>query len=153
MKIFVDADACPQAIKQIICKAAIRTQRPLIFVANQYITAPQDPLIKTIRVSAGADIADDYIVDQVTADDLVITADIPLADRVITKHAVALDPRGEFYSKENIKQRLSVRDFMHELRGNGVNTGGAKPLSPQDIKCFADALDRYLAKFNKRSLP
>lgn len=146
MKIIVDADACPQAVKQILVKAALRTQHLLIFVANQTIFAPKDPLIKTVRVSQGADVADDYIAEHAEAGDLIITADIPLADRVITKHAVALDPRGEFYTKENIKQRLSVRDFLHELRGSGVNTGGAKPLNLQDIKLFADALDRYLTQ-------
>lgn len=144
MKIVVDADACPQAIKQILIKAALRTNRQLIFVANQYITAPKDPLIKTVRVSQGADIADNYIAEHVVANDLVITADIPLADKVVAKHAVALDPRGEFYTKENIKQRLSMRDFLHDLRGSGINTGGAKPLHAKDIKLFADALDRYL---------
>ena len=148
MKIYVDADACPQAVRQILFKAALRTQRQLILVANQFIAVPKDSLIKTVRVSSGADAADNYIADHAEAKDLIITADIPLADRVIAKHAVALDPRGEFYTKENIKQRLSVRDFLHDLRGTGVNTGGAKPLSPQDIKLFADALDRYLAKFN-----
>lgn len=148
MKIYVDADACPQAVKQILFKAALRTQRQLILVANQFIAVPKDSLIKTVRVPSGADAADNYIADHAEAKDLIITADIPLADRVIAKHAVALDPRGEFYTKENIKQRLSVRDFLHDLRGTGVSTGGAKPLSPQDIKLFADALDRYLAKFN-----
>ena len=146
MKIIVDADACPQAIKQILFKAALRVNRQLILVANQFIAAPKDSLIKTVRVPQGADAADNYIVDLVEIDDLIITADIPLADRVIAKHAVALDPRGEFYSKENIKQRLSLRDFLHDLRGSGVNTGGAKPLENKDIKLFADALDRYLTK-------
>lgn len=150
MKIMVDADACPQTAKQILFKAALRTGYQLILVANQFIAAPKDPLIKTVRVTQGADIADNYIADHVEAQDLVITADIPLADRVIDKHAVALNPRGEFYTKENIRQRLSVRDFLHDLRSTGVNTGGAKPLSPQDIKLFADALDRYLTRFKKR---
>lgn len=147
MKIYVDADACPQAAKQILFKAALRTHRQLILVANQVISAPKDPLIKTVRVMSGADVADDYIVNHVEVDDLVITADIPLADRAIDKYAVALNPRGEFYTKENIKERLSLRDFLHELRSADVNTGGAKPLSQRDIKLFADALDRYLTKF------
>lgn len=148
MKIIVDADACPQVVKKILIKAALRTHRQLLFVANQSFFAPKDPLIKTIRVPSGADAADNYIVDHVKAGDLIITADIPLADRVIDKHAVALNPRGEFYTKENIKQRLSLRDFLHDLRSTGINTGGAKPLSQQDIKLFADALDRYLTKSN-----
>ncbi|MDP1575092.1 MAG: YaiI/YqxD family protein [Coxiellaceae bacterium] len=146
MKIVVDADACPQTAKQILFKAALRTHCQLILVANQFIAVPRESLIKTVRVSQGADVADNYIVDHVVAGDLVITADIPLADRVISKHAVALDPRGEFYTTENIRQRLSMRDFLHDLRGSGVNTGGAKPLHAQDIKLFADALDRYLTK-------
>ena len=150
MKIYVDADACPQAAKQILFKAALRTHQKLILVANQFIAAPQDPLIKTVRVSSGADVADNYIVDHTEAGDLIITADIPLADRVIDKHAVALNPRGEFYTKENIRERLSLRDFFHDLRSSGVNTGGVKPLSPQEIKLFADALDRYLTKFKVR---
>lgn len=146
MKIYVDADACPQAVKQIVIKASFRTKRPLIFVANQFIAVPSDPLIKMVRVTRGSDAADNYIAEQVVAGDLVVTADIPLADRVIDKNAVALNPRGEFYTKENIKQRLSVRDFLHDLRASGVNTGGSKPLSPQEIKLFADALDRYLTQ-------
>lgn len=150
MKILVDADACPQAVKQILFKAAFRTQCQLVLVANQAVSAPKDPCIATVRVSQGADIADDYIVDHVIAGDLVITADIPLADRVIDKRAAALNPRGEFYTKENIRQRLSVRDFLHELRANGVNTGGSKPLSAQEIKLFADALDRYLTHTKMR---
>lgn len=146
MKIFIDADACPQTVKQILFKATARTRRQLILVANQSIYAPQDPLIKVVRVTSGADVADDYIVDHVSAGDLVITADIPLADRVINKHAVALNPRGEFYTKENIKERLSLRDFLHDVRASGVNTGGPKPLSQQDVREFANALDRYLTK-------
>lgn len=150
MKIYVDADACPQPIKQILYKAAIRTNRQLILVANQAIFAPKDPLIKVVRVMSGADIADNYIAEHVEADDLVITADIPLADRVIDNHAVALNPRGEFYTKENIKERLSTRDFLHGLRSSGVNTGGPAPLDQKDIRAFANALDRYLTKFYKQ---
>lgn len=149
MKLYVDADACPQAVKQIMFKAAIRTNHQLILVANKSIYAPQDPLIKAVRVMSGADIADDYIAEHVEPNDLVITADIPLADRVIDKHAVALNPRGEFYTKENIKERLSTRDFLHDLRSSGVVTGGPKPLTQKDIRIFANALDRYLAKYKK----
>lgn len=147
MKIYIDADACPQAVKQILFKAAIRTNHPLILVANKSIYAPQNPLIKVVRVMSGADIADNYIAEHVQVDDLVITADIPLANRVIDKHAVALNPRGEFYTKENIKERLSTRDFLHDLRSSGITTGGPKPLDQKDIRIFANALDRYLAKF------
>ena len=150
MKIYIDADACPQSIKQILFKAAIRTNRQLILVANQSIYAPQDPLIKVVRVTSGVDVADDYIAEHVQIHDLVITADIPLANRVIDKHAVALNPRGEFYTKENIKERLSTRDFMHDLRSCGVVTGGPKPLNQKDIQKFANALDRYLTKCYQR---
>lgn len=150
MKIYIDADACPQAVKQILFKAAIRTNHHLILVANKSIYAPQDPLIKVVRVMSGADVADDYIAEHVEANDLVITADIPLANRVIDKNAVALNPRGEFYTKENIKERLSTRDFLHDLRSSGVVTGGPKPLDQKDIRIFANALDRYLAKYQKR---
>ncbi len=150
MKIYVDADACPQAVKQILFKAAVRTNHQLILVANQSLFAPRDLLIKVVRVMSGADMADHYIAEHVHADDLVITADIPLADRVIDKHAVALNPRGEFYTKENIKERLSTRDFLHDLRSSGVNTGGPKALDQKDIRAFANALDRYLTKFLKR---
>lgn len=144
MTIYVDADACPQAVKQILYKAAQRTQHLLILVANKSLQVPNDPLIKTVRVASGADVADDYIAEHVTANDLVITADIPLADRVIDKQATALNPRGELYSKENIKQALSLRNFFHDLRSAGVATNGAKPLNPQDIRKFANALDKYL---------
>lgn len=150
MKIYVDADACPQAAKKILFKAAIRTNHHLILVANQSLFVPRDPLIKVVRVMSGADIADNYIAEHVEIDDLVITADIPLADRVIDRHAVALNPRGEFYTKENIKERLSMRDFMHDLRSSGIDTGGPKPLNQKDIAIFANALDKYLTKFQKR---
>ena len=150
MKIYIDADACPQAVKQILFKAAIRTNHQLILVANKSIYAPQDTLIKVVRVMSGADVADDYIAEHVEANDLVITADIPLADRVIDKNAVALNPRGEFYTKENIKERLSTRDFLHDLRSSGVVTGSPKPLDQKNIRTFANALDRYLAKHHKR---
>ncbi len=150
MKIYIDADACPQAVKQILFKAAIRTNSQLILVANKPLFVPRNPLIKMVRVMSGADIADNYIAEHVEANDLVITADIPLADRVIEKHAVALNPRGEFYTKENIKEHLSSRNSMHDLRSCGVMTGGPKPLDQKDVRIFANALDRYLTKFAKR---
>lgn len=150
IKLYIDADACPQAIKQILFKAALRTQRELILVANQSIYAPKDLLIKTVRVANTPDAADDYIFNAANPGDLIITADIPLAERVIRKHAIALNPRGEFYTKENIGERLSMRDFMHDLRGSGINTGGAKPLSPQEITLFSNALDRYLTRAKKQ---
>ena len=146
MKIYIDADACPKPIKEILIKAAIRTQCELILVANKALTVLPHPLIKTVVVSKGFDVADDYIADAVEAHDLVITADIPLADQVIDKGAVALNPRGMLYTKENIKQRLSLRNFKEELRSTGIHTGGPKVMSPQDIQHFANALDRYLTK-------
>jgi len=144
MKIYVDADACPKAIKEILYKAAIRKHLELILVANQALIVQRHPLIKTVRVSQGFDVADNYIAEKVAAADLVITADIPLADQVIDKNAIALNPRGELYTKANIKQRLTMRNFMDELRGSGVNTGGPKALSQRDIQQFANALDRHL---------
>ena len=146
MKIYVDADACPNLIKDILYKAAIRTERELILVANQAIVIPRHRLIRRIVVGAGFDVADDYIADIVQRGDLVITADIPLADKVVDKSATALNPRGELYTKENIKQRLGMRDFMESLRSTGLHTGGPKTLSPRDIQKFANALDRELAK-------
>ncbi len=146
MKIYIDADACPKAIKEILIKAAIRTQCELILVANKPLNVARHPLIKTVLVSSGFDVADDYIAEAVAPNDLVITADIPLADKVIDKKAVALNPRGALYTKENIKQRLSVRNFNEVLRSTGVQTGGPKVMSKQDIQQFANALDRYLAK-------
>ncbi|MBX9585909.1 MAG: YaiI/YqxD family protein [Gammaproteobacteria bacterium] len=145
MKIYIDADACPKAIKEILIKAAIRTQRELILVANKPLNVLRHALIKTVLVPGGFDVADDYIADVVEPHDLVITADIPLADKVIDKHAVALNPRGTLYTKENIKQRLSVRNFNEVLRSTGIQTGGPKIMSKQDIQKFANALDRYLA--------
>ncbi len=145
MKIYIDADACPKAIKEILIKAAIRTQRELILVANKPLNVARHALIKTVLVPSGFDVADDYIADVVEPHDLVITADIPLADKVIDKHAVALNPRGTLYTKENIKQRLSVRNFNEVLRSTGIQTGGPKVMSKQDIQQFANALDRYLA--------
>lgn len=146
MKIYIDADACPKVIKEILIKAAIRTQRELILVANKSLNVERHPLIKTVLVPGGFDVADDYIANIVEPHDLVITADIPLADKVIDKKAVALNPRGTLYTKENIKQRLSVRNFNEVLRSTGVQTGGPKVMSKQDIQQFANALDRYLAK-------
>lgn len=146
MKIYIDADACPKAIKEILIKAAIRTQCELILVANKPLNIVRHALIKTVLVSGGFDVADDYIANVVEPHDLVITADIPLADRVIDKQAIALNPRGTLYTKENIKQRLSVRNFNEALRSMGTQTRGPKVMSKQEIQQFANALDRYLAK-------
>lgn len=147
MKIWVDADACPNVIKQILFKAAERTRTSMTLVANQKIEVPRSPFINMIQVSSGFDVADDEIVERMSAGDLVITGDIPLAADVIEKDGHALNPRGELYTKENIKARLNIRDFMDTLRGSGINTGGPPALSQMDRKSFADQLDRLLAKY------
>lgn len=146
MKIWVDADACPVVIKDILIKAAERTQTKMTFVANQLIRTPPSRFIDSIQVSSGFDVADDEIVERLTSGDLVITGDIPLAADVIAKGGHALSSRGELFTKDNIKARLNIRDFMDTLRGSGINTGGPPPLSQQDRKSFADHLDRILAR-------
>lgn len=149
MKIYVDADACPNAIKQILYRAARRTQKQLILVANQSLATPLNKNIQTVKVGQGFDVADDYIAEQVTQHDLVITADIPLAKQVLDKNATALNPRGELYTHDNIKQRLNMRDFMQTLRDSGINTGGPKALNQRDHQRFANALDRFLTQYGK----
>lgn len=145
MQIWVDADACPKVIKEILYRAAERAKCKLTLVANNSLTIPKSPYIKTIRVASGFDVADSHIVQQVSAGDLVITADIPLAAEVMEKGAAALNPRGELYSPNTIKQKLTMRDFMDEMRGSGVLTGGPRPLSQTERREFANALDRLLS--------
>lgn len=149
MKIYVDADACPKQIKEILCKAAIRTGCELIFVANQRLAVPPSPLIRSVQVSGGFDVADNYIVDKVEKHELVITGDIPFAAQVLEKGAFALNPRGELYSRDTIKQRLSLRNFMDEVRSSGIHTGGPKTIDKGNIQRFSNALDSYLAKYKK----
>lgn len=149
MRIWVDADACPGVIKEILYRAAGRTGTSLILVANQPLRTPPSPFIKTLRVPAGFDVADGEIVRQVEAGDLVITADIPLAAAVIKKGGHALNPRGELYTEDTIKQRLTMRDFMDELRGSGIHTGGPSALNQRDRQMFANQLDSFLAKRTK----
>lgn len=146
MQIWVDADACPKVIKEILYRAAQRVKCNLILVANQGLSVPKSPYIKTVRVTAGFDVADNYIVQQVSAGDLVITSDIPLAAEVLAKGAEALNPRGEVYDPNTIKQKLTMRDFMDEMRGSGVMTGGPPPLSQTERREFANALDRFLSR-------
>jgi uncharacterized protein YaiI (UPF0178 family) len=146
MRIWVDADACPNPIKEILFRAAKRTQTVTILVANQPLRIPTSPLIKQVQVSAGFDVADNYIAQHLAVNDLVITADIPLADEVITKGGIALNPRGEVYSPANIKQKLAVRNFNETLRSSGMLSGGPAPLNAKTIQTFANALDRLLAK-------
>ncbi|MBE9399333.1 YaiI/YqxD family protein [Pontibacterium sp. N1Y112] len=149
MQIWVDADACPRVIKDILFRAAERTETRLTLVANQFLATPPSPMINSIQVPAGFDVADNTIVQKLEAGDLVITADIPLAAEVIEKGGHALNPRGEMYSKENIRQRLSMRDFMDTLRSSGIDTGGPPALNQNDRQMFANKLDRFLAKAGK----
>jgi len=149
MQIWVDADACPNVIKEILFRAAERLQIPLILVANKTLRTPPSRYISSILVGAGLDVADNAIIKEMESGDLVITADIPLASEVIAKEGHALNPRGEFYSKENIEERLTMRNFMDELRDAGVNTGGPATLNQKDRQAFANQLDRFLARHRK----
>jgi uncharacterized protein YaiI (UPF0178 family) len=146
MKIWVDGDACPKGVKEILFRAAERTKTPVIFVANQYLRLPHLTMIEMIQVPDGSDVADDEIVERCAAGDLVITADIPLAARVVEKGALALDPRGTLYDTNNIGQILGMRDFMDELRGAGVDTGGPKGFRAKESQKFANELDRILTR-------
>ena len=149
IKIFVDADACPGTVKAILYRISQRTGIEVILVANQPLSTPRIPTVRSIQVSQGFDVADDHIVTLVEKDDLVITADIPLAAEVIDKGGKALNPRGELYTAANIKARLNMRDFMDSMRNSGVQVGGGPPpLSQRDKMEFANAIDRYLAKFS-----
>ena len=150
MKIWVDADACPVVIKEVLYRAAERTQVKLILVANQPLQTPNSEFISTLQVPRGFDVADDEIVKRCARDDLVITSDIPLAAEVIAKGAHALSPRGESYSTENIRARLNMRDFMDTMRASGAQTGGPAALSQRDKQEFANCLDRFLTKFAPR---
>lgn len=144
--ILVDADACPKVIKDILFRAVARVKIPMILVANQPIAIPRSNLIKFVQVGSGLDVADKYIIDIAQPGDLVITADIPLADGAVHKGAIALNPRGELYDKNNIKEKLSIRNFMTEVRSTGEITGGPAPLNNRDNQKFANALDSFLTK-------
>ncbi|CAB3765223.1 YaiI/YqxD family protein [Paraburkholderia solisilvae] len=146
MQVFVDADACPAVIKDMLFRAAQRTRMTVTLVANQYLRTPPSPFIKSIQVPAGFDAADARIVELVTSGDLVITADIPLAAAVLDKAAHALDPRGNWFTRENIQERLTMRDVSDQLRSAGIDTGGPAPFSTRDSKAFAGQLDRFLAR-------
>ena len=152
MHIWVDADACPAVIKDILYRAAERAKIAMTLVANQPLRTPPSQFIRAIQVERGIDVADSRIVRELTAGDLVITADIPLASDVIAKGGHALNPRGEFYSPENIAERLALRNYLDELRGSGERTGGPAALDNPDRKRFADQLDRFLGKL-KRDKP
>jgi uncharacterized protein YaiI (UPF0178 family) len=142
----VDADACPNVIKEVLFRAAERTGIAVTLVANQPITTPRIPSVKTLRVAAGFDVADNEIVKRAVRGDLVITADIPLAAEVIAKGAIALNPRGELYSADSIRGILNMRDFMDTMRASGNVGGGPPPLSQADRKAFASHLDTWLAR-------
>ncbi|MVW79005.1 YaiI/YqxD family protein [Bordetella sp. 02P26C-1] len=146
MHIWVDADACPAVIKDILYRAAQRWQIPLTLVANQMLRTPPSALIRAVQVPRGFDVADAYIVQHAAAGDLVITGDIPLAAEVLQKGAMALNPRGERYTPETISERLTMRDMMEELRANGIDTGGFSAFSQADRKSFANQLDTLLAR-------
>ncbi|GAA5524266.1 UPF0178 protein YaiI [Microbulbifer aestuariivivens] len=145
-RIWVDADACPVAIKEILFRAAERTGTEMTLVANQPVRVPPSRYIKSLQVTSGFDVADNEIVQRSGDGDLIITSDIPLAAEVIEKGAEALSPRGERHTKANIRARLNMRDFMDTMRSSGMHTGGPPPLNQADRKAFADQLDRWLAK-------
>ena len=146
MKIWVDADACPVVIKEIIFKAADRKKVHTTLVANQPVYTPRSPFIKSLQVSSGFDVADDEIVKRLEAGDLVITSDIPLAAEVIEKGGMALSPRGELHTEENIKARLNIRDFMDTMRASGIHTGGPPPLNQADRLACANHFDTLLTR-------
>lgn len=147
MQVWVDADACPKVIKDILFRAADRLRVSLTLVANQPLRIPPSPYIKAVQVPAGFDVADDKIAGHVQPGDLVVTADIPLAANVIERGGHALDPRGEFYTRDNIREHLAMRNFMDELRGSGVETGGPSSFSQADRQAFANQLDRFLTRY------
>lgn len=146
MKIWVDGDACPKRIKEILYRASARVKISVIFVANQYLHLPQSQYLEMVQVPGGPDVADDEIAERCQDGDLVITADIPLAARVVEKGALALDPRGTVYDRNNIGQILGMRDFMDELRGAGVETGGPNSFGAKESEKFANELDKILAR-------
>ena len=149
MRIWVDADACPNVIKDILVRAAQRTRIAMTLVAGQPVQTPRSRWVTAITVATGVDAADDAIIDKMLPGDLVVTADIPLAARAVEKGGAALNPRGEFYTPENIRERLAMRDLMAGLRDAGSISGGPAPLGSVERQTFANALDRYLAKYQQ----
>lgn len=151
--IWIDADACPKVIKEVIFKISSRLQIPVILVANSHMFIPPSPFIKFIKVKDGADVADNYIVEHVVENDIVITADIPLAAFVVEKKATALNVRGEVYTEENVREKLSMRDFMKELRDQGgLELGGPEVFGPKDTEKFTNSINRILDKMKRASL-
>ena len=151
MQIWVDADACPAVIKDILYRVAERTQIQVTLVANQLLRVPGSKFIRALQVPSGADVADAEIVARLAPGDLVVTGDIPLAAQVLEKGGFALNPRGDFYTKDTIAQQLTMRAFMEELRSGGVDTGGPAAFSQADRQQFANALDRHLARHRPRT--
>ena len=146
VKIWIDADACPGPVRDIVFRAARRVGVPVTLVANRPLQLPRSPLITAVRVGPGLDEADHYLVQAAEADDLVVTADIPLAGRLVARGVASLNPRGERYSTENIQERLTLRNLKEELRSAGMTTGGPMPYHNRDKQAFANALDRWLAR-------
>ncbi|MDQ7990116.1 MAG: YaiI/YqxD family protein [Candidatus Dactylopiibacterium sp.] len=145
-RLWVDADACPVVVKEILFRAAARKQLETVLVANRLLQVPPSPFIRAVQVAAGFDAADHYIAAQMHAGDLVVTADVPLAAQVIERGGLALNPRGELYSAANVRESLALRDFMEALRSAGVQTGGPAAFSQADRQAFANQLDRLLAR-------
>ncbi|MEE9275266.1 MAG: YaiI/YqxD family protein [bacterium] len=153
MKIWIDADACPASVKEILYRASRRLEIPLCLVANRDLRHPSDPLFSAVRVPQGFDVADGYIAQNAAPGDLIVTADIPLAALIVEGGATAIDPRGELYTEENIGERLSLRDFMQDLRSDGLVQGGPPELRATDSHRFASALDRWLTARMKSPPP
>ena len=153
MQIWVDADACPNVIKDILFRAAERLKIAVVLVANKPLRTPPSPYIRALQVPSGFDVADNHIMEKVQAGDLVITADIPLAAAVVGRGAHALNPRGELYTKDNIRERLNMRDFLDTLRGSGIQSGGPPALAHSDRQAFANQLDRLLSRYAKARQP
>ena len=151
MQIWVDADACPNSVKEMLFRAANRLRISMTLVANQFLKTPPSSYIKTIQVSGGFDVADNYIVQRVNSGDIVITADIPLAAEIVDKGAYGINPRGTLYTEQNIKQNLTMRNFMEEMRNSGQASGGPPPLDSRDKQAFANTLDRILVKALKQN--
>jgi uncharacterized protein YaiI (UPF0178 family) len=151
MTIWIDADAAPRDVKEIVYRAAKRLEIPTVLVANQRLSTPLNNLfVSAVLVRGGPDVADQHIADEASAGDVAVTADIPLAAILVEKGLIVLDPRGEQYSEENVRERLSIRDFMDSLRGSGVDTGGPKPYGEREKRAFAAGLDRVLAAARRR---
>lgn len=146
LTLWIDADATPRDVKELVYRAAERLQVKTVLVANGSLTVPRSPFISTVRVGQGLNVADGYIVRESAAGDVVVTADIPLAGELVPKGVVVIDPRGELYTEDNIQERLSLRNFMQEMRDSGVATGGPKAFGPREKQQFANALDRVLTQ-------